>query len=885
MNTSDVSVLAGEVIDTGRLRHTEVWSSGGGGGGYVGQSGGKVNVSTPRVHIHGIDAPNGRHSRTHNGNHSLCTPSMVHSWLAAIALAIGLVISIPASAASTSPPPAILRFDFVKSIKAQIANPTRFADVLVKRVDAEKAGMWSTDGDLALWQYSIKIPGAINLGFYADDVFLPKGSTVMLISGDESVIYSGDRFKRGTLITTAMPGDELLIQLRIPAAQRATSRFQIQRFNVGYRSVDGSGPAHPAYAKLRAEWLAKQASATGADPKAGSTDTACDINYRCELDKNSAIQELGDATVGVTFSGIGFCSGALVMDASGSFTPFVATAAHCIDYGDSPILNGDDGIIFYWKKETPCGQALAQISRDPGEETVGGVVRAQYQDGLLVEALDPPAWGANPWWGGWDATDATNYVDPTIGSKPFCDPSNAAYDPAQECKGLKEVELIGIHHGRTRAKQYVRSGVSRSDTASHPELTMQSRGRGLPYTDSSGASHTGPDPDVWALQLTPVTATGRVMGGSSGSSLWIASTKRTIGTAFAAQDSTCPSGDAGQSPVYQRFAVAYRGPAGATSANAFKFWLDPSSTGISVRDGSYQASRAGASTVSFTPDAATKAPNSTLTLSWSTAKAGFCRLSGGSLTDHGVVANGSESVNVGAATGAQTYTLSCKNDAQVVTTKTVTINVATATPAPTVSFSGNPLTITRGASSTLTWSSTNATSCTASGEWTGSKATSGTQAVTPSSTGSKTYSLSCTGAGGTTSQSVTVQVNAPAPTLTFNASPESVMLGNSSTLSWSTTDATGCNASGAWSGSRFTAGNQGVISSTVGTLTYTLSCGGPGGTVTKSVSVTTTSIPDGSSSGGSGSGGGASGSGGSGGGALGPWTLLIALAGLRRKKK
>lgn len=50
MNPSDVSVLAGEVIDTSRLSHTEVWSSDGGGGGYVGPYGGNVSVSAPRVH-------------------------------------------------------------------------------------------------------------------------------------------------------------------------------------------------------------------------------------------------------------------------------------------------------------------------------------------------------------------------------------------------------------------------------------------------------------------------------------------------------------------------------------------------------------------------------------------------------------------------------------------------------------------------------------------------------------------------------------------------------------------------------------------------------------------------------------------------------------------
>ena len=53
-----------------------------------------------------------------------------------------------------------------------------------------------------------------------------------------------------------------------------------------------------------------------------------------------------------------------------------------------------------------------------------------------------------------------------------------------------------------------------------------------------------------------------------------------------------------------------------------------------------------------------------------------------------------------------------------------------------------------GGTSTLTWSSTNATSCTATGGWSGAKATSGRQS-TGALTASTSYSLTCTGAGGT----------------------------------------------------------------------------------------------------------------------------------------
>ncbi|MDT7555473.1 MAG: hypothetical protein QOI16_4472, partial [Pseudonocardiales bacterium] len=69
-------------------------------------------------------------------------------------------------------------------------------------------------------------------------------------------------------------------------------------------------------------------------------------------------------------------------------------------------------------------------------------------------------------------------------------------------------------------------------------------------------------------------------------------------------------------------------------------------------------------------------------------------------------------------------------------------------PPPTVILSVSPTSITSGQSATLTWSSTHAVSCTASGAWSGSEAVTGSQAVTPAASGSVTYTLTCTGASG-----------------------------------------------------------------------------------------------------------------------------------------
>jgi hypothetical protein len=185
-------------------------------------------------------------------------------------------------------------------------------------------------------------------------------------------------------------------------------------------------------------------------------------------------------------------------------------------------------------------------------------------------------------------------------------------------------------------------------------------------------------------------------------------------------------------------------------------------------------------------------------------------------------------------------------------------------PAPAVTMSFNPTTIATGKSTTLTWSSTNATTCSASGAWSGSQAVSGTLTVTPTAAGSPTYTLMCTGDGGSGSNSATLTVVA-APTVTVSVSPTTITVGQSATVTWSSANATTCTGSGAWSGNQALTGTLTVMPSTAGSMTYTLACVGSGDTVSKSTTLTVNAAPH------------------SGGGAIGLWELLgLSIIGLTR---
>src|SRR5207253_3088853 len=102
-----------------------------------------------------------------------------------------------------------------------------------------------------------------------------------------------------------------------------------------------------------------------------------------------------------------------------------------------------------------------------------------------------------------------------------------------------------------------------------------------------------------------------------------------------------------------------------------------------------------------------------------------------------------------------------------------------------------------------------------------------------------TYDLTATGQGGTVHCQATVSVNQPpaAPTCTLSANPTSIVSGNSSTLSWTTSNASSVTLSPNV-GSVSPGGSLAVTPSQ--TITYTLTATGQGGTVNCNATITVT---------------------------------------------
>lgn len=205
----------------------------------------------------------------------------------------------------------------------------------------------------------------------------------------------------------------------------------------------------------------------------------------------------------------------------------------------------------------------------------------------------------------------------------------------------------------------------------------------------------------------------------------------------------------------------------------------------------------------------------------------------------------------------------------------LTVNPA---PAPTAAISFTPSSVLAGQSFTVAWTSTNALNCTQTGDVPDSdwgeppqpQPATGSMTVTTAQAGNFTFGLSCPSIDAAQSPA-TAQASLSIQALSETLSPANtaVTVGSPFTLTWSSTAATSCTASGggangtSWSGAVATSGTLTQTATTPGMFTYTLTCGADGQVVTQEADISVSAASSSSSSSSTSAGSGGHGGGGS----------------------
>ncbi len=270
--------------------------------------------------------------------------------------------------------------------------PLRFAEPLKADVSPSEQGTWETlkDGSW-LWRLRIVSPGAlsINLGFIR--YRMPPGGSLFLYTPDYGSIIGpfteADNEEHGQLWTPLLPGDEIVVEVALPAAEVSKLELVLSSVNHGYLDFEGLGN------------------------KSGS----CNVDVVCS--QGDAWRDEIRSVAAYTISGIDTCSGALVNNTAQDRTPYFLTADHCgITSGNAP------SVVVYWNYEnSTCRTPGSPASGLPGDGSraqfnSGAIFRAGYSpsDFTLVELDDPTDTAFNVHYAGWDNTSGDSSSAVTI---------------------------------------------------------------------------------------------------------------------------------------------------------------------------------------------------------------------------------------------------------------------------------------------------------------------------------------------------------------------------------------------------------------------------------------------------------------------------------------
>ena len=304
---------------------------------------------------------------------------------ALLLLALGCAIQAPANAAVPAPslpdraalhavPVHELRADVVAAAVARAdraARPRRFA-VPVRLGLSLAAGRWEAPQDgVARWRLRVTSPGARSLSVHLAPVQLPPGAQLWVYAPRGDAVngpYSATQVKASGVWSPLVTGDQLVLELAVPAAAVAQTRLEVAKAFHGYDAPGKAGVP-------------------------GSSD-ACNVDAACQAQTwGTEARSVAHITIGNEF----LCSGQLVNNVQQDQAPLFLTAWHCgINHGAGTA----DSVNFYFNYSATCGGTAAA----PANPQVGATLLAddEVADFALLRMDDAPP--ANAYFAGWNAT-------------------------------------------------------------------------------------------------------------------------------------------------------------------------------------------------------------------------------------------------------------------------------------------------------------------------------------------------------------------------------------------------------------------------------------------------------------------------------------------------
>ena len=273
----------------------------------------------------------------------------------------------------------------IRSAPRAPGEPFQFAAPFVVKVTPATHGQWETtaDGQTRVWRWRVTSAGAISLNLGFTRYRMPEGGRLLVYTPDYTEVIGPftdtDNEAHGELWTPILTGDEVVIEVAVPAGQVEEVELELGSVNRGYQDVA------LAIRGVRSHW-------------------SCNIDVVCS--EADAYRDQVRSVGLIVIDGRSSCSGAMLSNTARDGKPYFLTAQHCFPMSEDDPEHVASSAVVYWNYESPtCG---SQSDGSLAQYQIGASLRAHHQatDFALLELDDRPDPTHKVYYAGWDRSEA-----------------------------------------------------------------------------------------------------------------------------------------------------------------------------------------------------------------------------------------------------------------------------------------------------------------------------------------------------------------------------------------------------------------------------------------------------------------------------------------------
>lgn len=264
------------------------------------------------------------------------------------------------------------------------AQPPKSAGALIfaTRVDFALGldqGLWTADRDEAVWRARLASAGAKLLIVTFDQLVLPAGAELRLYDAEGSVIQgplTAASLSSGKALTAPLvPGEQSVIELRLPSAQRNQVRLHVSRVDHGFVDITKDGIL------------------------AGHSAGTCNVDVICPEGDAWRNEIRSVAVLQIPFSdSVGACTGTLINNRRQDGKPYLLTANHCkIDSSNAA------SITAYWNFQTSACAGADNGKLDQNQTGTSLLFSDPGSDHTLLQLSRTPPAAYGVYYAGWNA--------------------------------------------------------------------------------------------------------------------------------------------------------------------------------------------------------------------------------------------------------------------------------------------------------------------------------------------------------------------------------------------------------------------------------------------------------------------------------------------------